>query len=243
MKKLLFTLAIGLVTLVSCESDLVSAPPNDSVGGGILLTKIVGVYNGVSVTTDLTYDGNKLVQISDDDGSSDTFVYANELLTQQTHTWNGGSIVETFEYDSSNRLEKIYQGGDLAYTYTYNADGTISKTENPGGSVAVSTYTNGNLVSETYTNGSVSSVTTYTYDTKNNPFTNIHQTDVFALLGYHNANNILVSATTGTAADSYDNSTTVYNSYNSSNFPVESSSIAAPGTPDEETSTAQYFYE
>jgi len=245
MKKVLFTLVIGFVVLTSCDSDLVNLPPDDSVGGGVLLKKVLGVYNGISVTTDLTYNGNKLMQISDNDGSIDTFVYTNELLTQSIHTFNGSSSVRTFEYDSSNRLEKRYHNGSLAYTYVYNSDGTISKTESTGGSVTVLTYTNGNLVNKAYTNttAGVSSVITYTYDNKKNPFANIHQTDVFALLGYYNVNNVLVSATSGSAADNYDNSTTVYGAYNSNNFPLEDSTITAVGTIDEETSTSQYFYE
>ena len=58
MKKLLFTLAIALTTLISCESDLVSAPPSDSAGSGVTTGNIVGVwkmisldYNGTTITT------------------------------------------------------------------------------------------------------------------------------------------------------------------------------------------------
>jgi len=58
MKKLLFILAIGLATLTSCESDLVSAPPSDSVGGGVTSSNLVGSwemtslnYNGTTVTS------------------------------------------------------------------------------------------------------------------------------------------------------------------------------------------------
>ena len=58
MKKILFTLAIGLATLTSCESDLVNLPPNDSVGSGVTSGNLVGSwkmislnYNGATVTT------------------------------------------------------------------------------------------------------------------------------------------------------------------------------------------------
>ncbi len=243
MRKTIFTLFVAAATLLSCSSD--DSPSNPPANDGVLLKKVIDTFEGgFVVTTELTYDGNKLTQISTDDGSTDTFVYTNGLLTQQTHTWEGSSSVRTFEYDANNRLIKRYHDGILAYTFTYNQDGTISKTESSGNSVNILTFENGNLISDAYTNNAGTDyVVSYTYDTKNNPFKNIHQKDVFALLGYYNANNVLASAASGTGVDNYDNSTTTYSSYNSNSFPVESSRVAAQGTIDEEITASQFFYE
>ena len=80
MKKLLFTLAIALTTLTSCESDLVSAPSNDNIVDGVLLKSVV---DSDGITTQFTYVGNKLIKFEDNDVSfSETFTYTGELLTQ-----------------------------------------------------------------------------------------------------------------------------------------------------------------
>jgi len=247
MKKLLFTLAIGLATLISCESDLVSAPPSDSVGGvndGVLLKKSIDN----NLTSNYFYDGNKLIRREDSDGGSETYTYTNDLLTKLVEVFPDPQGVldittQTFEYNSDNKLIKDIHDGVVAYTYVHNVDGTITETES-GGSVNVYTYENGNLMTQINTNGDNDYVSTY--DANNNPYKNMHQREVFELLGeYAYANNLLTSNYTG-SGPSYETITTTY-TYNDSSYPITSVEVltryANSTVQATETLNTQYFYE
>ena len=244
MKKLLFTLAIGLVTLTSCESDLVSAPPSDSVDGGVndgvLVTKII---DDTGIETDYTYNGNKLTKQEDNDGFSETYTYTGELLTKSVEVYEGITYIDNLEYDSSNRLMRVTDGdGIMKYEYTYNADGTITQTETSGGQT-IYTYVNGNLISEDYVGGEYDY--SFTYDDKNNPIKNIHQSEVFELLGYYAySNNLLTQQYDGNEA-SYETITTTY-TYNENGYPATSTEVLSiyfnSTLETNETITSQYFY-
>lgn len=244
MKKVLFTLAIGLATLTSCESDSETTPNNNAVG--VLLTKTIDTFDdGSTVTGTYTYDGNKLTEMSFDDGFRDEFTYTNGLLTKiEEYTDDVLDLTTVLEYDSSDRLIKetytfTGQASDVN-TFVYNADGTVTFNED-GGQIYVYSYSGGNNVSEDNTNGDGDY--TSTYDSKNGVFKNIHQREVFELLGYYaSVNNLLTyTNTSGTGYDDEDETNTY--TYNASNYPATSVQTYYAGTIDEETTNTEYFYE
>ena len=257
MKKLLFTLAIGLATLTSCESDLVSAPPSDSVGGaaydGVLLKKDIisnadGTVNNTSV---YTYNGNKItkiVNVSEYGTETAIYTYTDNLLTRidDEHVNPSGAIssdVDVFEYDSNNKLIKetttLSDGSVQINTYVHNADGTVTLNED-GGAIYIYTYSNGNIVSENHTNGDNDYASVF--DNQNGIFKNVHQRDVFELIGNYTFNNNLLSYTNTGGATYPDDETYTY-VYNPEGYPVTSTEVYAPGTAYAETTTIEYFYE
>ncbi|NQY29116.1 MAG: hypothetical protein HRT69_06550 [Flavobacteriaceae bacterium] len=264
MKKLLFTLAIGLATLTSCESDLVSAPPSDSVGGaaydGVLLKKdIISNADGtVNNTSEYTYDGNKIIKIvnvSEFGTETTIYAYTDNLLTRidDEHVNPSGAIsseVNLIEYDSNDRVIKetvTYEvGAPSVDTYLYNADGTVTYTEGVGsGNEGVSVFTllSGNLVSTVSTAPWGDYNYTYTYDEKNNPFRNIHQARVFALIGNLSTPNNVLTKTQTSGSDMGGNDEVNTHAYNPEGYPIASTEVYAPGTVYAETTTTEYFYE
>jgi len=259
MKKLLFTLAIGLAILTSCESDLVSAPPSDSVGAdgavydGVLLKKDI-IYNAdgtVNNTSEYTYDENKvtkIVNVSEFGTETTIYTYTNNLLTRidDEHVNPSGAIssyIDLIEYDSNNKIieEKttLSDGSVQVNTYVHNADGTVTLNED-GGAIYIYTYSNGNIVSEDHTNGDNDYVSVF--DDQKGFFKNIHQRDVFELIGNYTFKNNLLSYTNTGGSTYPDNETYTY-VYNTEGYPVTSSGVYAPGTVNAEATTTEYFYE
>jgi hypothetical protein len=259
MKKLLFTLAIGLATLTSCESDLVSAPPSDSIDGvssigdGVLLRKdIISNADGtVNNTSDFTYEGNKVIKIvnvSEFGTETTIYTYTDNLLTRidDEHVNPSGAIsseVNLIEYDSNNKINKetttLSDGSVQVNTYVHNTNGTVTLNED-GGAIYIYTYSNGNIVSENHTNGDNDYVSVF--DDQNGFFKNVHQRDVFELIGNYTFKNNLLSYTNTGGATYPDNETYTY-TYNSEGYPVTSIGVYAPGTVGAETTTTEYFYE
>lgn len=251
MKKVLFTLAIGLATLTSCESD--SDSNNSNSNEVVLITQSVDTYaDGSTTTVNYTYDGNKLVGTDASDGYEDTYTYTGGLLTkiEDTHGAPDEVDVSVLEYDSSDRLIKETVNYDdglevVVNTFVYNTDGTVTKNHGSEDVTSVYTIVSGNLTKTVYTdsNAGESSVTTVTYDNNNQPFKNIANADTFLLLGYSAFTNNQLSVTvTGSASYPEDNSNTVYNTFNSDDYPSKSTTTYMSGTVDEETQTTEYFY-
>lgn len=253
-KIILFTLAIGIATLTSCTEDdstTVITPVNDL---GMLVKKDIITYtDGSTDTANYTYDGNKLmrVEIVGDFGNGpeteiEEFTYTGELLTRIDEEYfdsmgNPVSNYTILEYDSSNRLiteTRYYSSNTDVNTYVHNTDGTVTFNED-GGEIYIP-YVNGNLITENNTNGD--SDYTSTYDDKNGAFKNIHQREVFELLGHYAFNNNLMSFT-NTGGLTYPNNETYSYTYNSADYPIASTNVYYPGTANEEFSSKEYFYE
>jgi len=251
MKKLLFTLAIGLATLTSCESDLVSAPPSDSNGGGVLLKKEILTYgSGGELTANYTYEGNRLMKIEDSDGEVVVYTYTDDLLTRMDVSGGAYTEYSIFEYNSDNKINKevtSYTGGATqTNSFSYDENGTVTKTEDVGSGaevVHVYTFSNGNLVTKASTSPSGAYSYTYIYDGKNNAGNNIYQANTFALLGYFSTPNNQLSCTQTSGADMGTSDDITTYTYNTANYPLTSINVYASGQPFEETTTAEYFYE
>jgi len=250
MKKLLFTLAIGLAILTSCESDLVSAPPSDSINDGVLLKRTIETsVDGSTFIIDYTYDGNKLVSIVDSDGYSENYTYTGGLITRVDEFESGvlDSYI-TYEYDSSDRLIKStisFSGGsEQVAISTYNSDGTITEVIDAI-SEFTHTYTGSNRVSyEGVTDGFSFS---FTYDDKNGPLKNVlgfleYSKDSGFADSFRN-NTLSSTQITGVTSSSFSDEFTNSYTYNSANYPVLLTHVGNLGTASEETTTTEFFYE
>lgn len=252
-------MAIGLATLISCESDSDTTPPPSDYDG-VLLTKTIDTFDdGSTLTSEFTYNGNKLVMVEDSDGESDTYTYTGELLTKIEETiYDADDVlvtdVITFEYDEQDRLIKLTtvfggEGNTQYEDFIYNSDGTITEKSynngNPSGQFTLNneltlTIVNGNPIKQE--NILENSVYEIAYDDKNGPGKNMHQIDVLVLAGYYATPNNEISSTqiSGANMGDYDETTTY--TYNPNNYPLTSSNIYGAGTLYEETQTTEYFY-
>ncbi|PHS10961.1 MAG: hypothetical protein COA88_01360 [Kordia sp.] len=102
MKKLLFTLAIGLATLTSCESDLVSAPPSDSVEGGggvvgVTTGNLVGSWDMIS----FNYDGTTVTTAQGVNITSDFVGQGSDYdyIIEFTEAPNNYSSIGTYDIE------------------------------------------------------------------------------------------------------------------------------------------------
>lgn len=247
MRKTIFTLFVAAATLLSCSSDDSLSNNPTPTNDGVLLKKVIDTFSDPSVgavTTDLTYDGNKLTDMVFSDGYSYKYIYVNDLLTT-VEDYDGTTLESTasLEYDSNNRLIKVttvFTGANtIIDTFTHNSDGTITENEN-GGAVYVYTFSNGNEITQDHTNGD--NDYTSVYDDKNGVFKNIHQREVFQLLGNYAFNNNLLSRTNTSGLTPNENEEATY-TYNSSNYPLTAVTVLEAGTVNEETTTSQFFYE
>jgi len=241
MKKLLFTLAISLATLTSCESDLVSAPPSDassstSNNDGILPTKVVIVDpNGATETIEYTYNGMTLIKEVSSDGSYYDYVYVDNKLTEINLTSpQNDNILESYTYDNEGRVATVSTNiigtGVYDYSLSYNADSSVIteiSTTIPGATASTTTISNGNMVGETG-GGSANEVITYTHDTMNAPFKNINNIDILVTINSENsynyqfnANNILTENTTSSMFSEVITNTYTYTDFNYPRTTVE----------------------
>ena len=252
MKKIILFLSV-ITLIASCSSDADPLPAIDVNANSVLVKKIIETEpSGNVITTEYTYDGNKLVKTTDNDGFYEKFFYTGDVITKIEFYNNTNQLEEQefFEYNSSQQLISFQnlilsfnQGKKEVYSYS-------------GSNVNVSYY-DGNVASQTnligtgvinFTNGVVSSLTknigtteifTYTYDTKNSVAKNVLGSNKVSIvldsdglywLGY--SFNILTETHTsgGTTTYSYV--------YNNQNYPVSSTAVEN----NIGTSTFQFMY-
>lgn len=185
MKKIVFALSAVCVLLTSCTGN--DDENNTSDSSGILLKKTVEVNSdGSGYTTDYHYDGNKLVDISDEDGKI-VFTYVGDLITKMEFKDSQGVSyqVDTFVYENERiasyvSIEPLEQIGRKE-VYVYNNDGTVGITNYSGNTTSQTLlggtgkvyFANGEISKiESVTDGFIET-TNYTYDTKNSPQKNI----------------------------------------------------------------------
>lgn len=203
MKRILLPLMAMSIALTSCsrDNDDVTNPIVNPVNTGILPTKIEG-----DITTNITYDGNKIVKWEDYD-----ITYTGDLISKITRY--GNNIRHFYFYNPDGTLKMtILDLGDIlhhspgyASYYTYKPNGIVevevhsisfergnydaSQLEKLN-KIFEGTYTmrNGNIYEarttsysiygdERYTKETIS----YEYDNKNNPYKNIKGLSALAL--------------------------------------------------------------
>lgn len=132
------------------------------------------LYEGV---VSYSYDGNKLLNITDDEsGEFVNYTYNEDNLISAVYP-SGGDVAE-FEYDNQGRIS-VYTYTDVddhspgqpevdVANFAYNQDGSVVQTWQGGVGQSGSPFffdQNGNITTAMEEN--------YTYDNKNNPFKNI----------------------------------------------------------------------
>ena len=202
MKKITYFISVFALLLNSCSHDIEpnmppsanpSNPSNPSKPSpsSILVKKTISNETGTTITSNLTYNGNKIVSIVDDSPEVDLFfTYTGDNITKIEYKLNDGTIdqVDNYSYDTNGRIISMVSTQPNANwgnkeTYAYNSDGTVSVN-----------YYSGDLLSQTnldqtgkvyFANGEVSKielfddlgnsedVILYEYDNKINPFKNI----------------------------------------------------------------------
>jgi uncharacterized lipoprotein YehR (DUF1307 family) len=249
MKKIILTLAIQFV-LNACSKDDSSTETPLADNSVVLLKKLVtknNINTDVS-TSEMTYDGNKIVQMTSSHGKI-VYTYTGNLITKtETSTTNSTAKQQTvYTYESDKLISSLFSTVNQIPSvtskidYTYNSDNTISyieteKTNINGIRTTITSgklyFSNGNLVKKESqqgdaTSGITNSSVEYLYDTKNNPFNNV--------LGYNKllesemgSNNLL--KTTGKSSYTLNGVTTQngdsvqnynYTSYNDKGYPLE----------------------
>ncbi|MFV8356991.1 hypothetical protein ACNQGB_12495 [Flavobacterium sp. XS1P32] len=129
MKKILSLFGAFIVVLTSCTND--DSEEKSLLPKTQIYTNASQPLENNSIT--YSYDANKIVDYTYDDGSKVVFTYTGELITKAIYTEIDGanvfSTTTTFTYEN-NKLKSFLEVPENAKrrkkTYTYNANGTIS---------------------------------------------------------------------------------------------------------------------
>ncbi|MCV9931827.1 hypothetical protein OIU80_05980 [Flavobacterium sp. LS1R47] len=252
MKKILCLFSAMSLVLASCSSN------DDNESSPILLQKIVYIGDdGTSSTSDITYDGNKIISIKAQDGSVYKYIYTGNLITKIEEIDEDGALDITTEYSYTNgKLVACIEKQTDAITfyktkYTHNADATVSYEEfrinavtgleTEGGTIGKFTFNNGNLVKDEKSYYGSERVITYEYDTKNDPLRNVLNHNLL-LDEDSNINNLIKETSTYKSGDNtYINTTTYTYKYDVNNYPTEKVVTYQAGT-STFTETSQFFY-
>ena len=258
MKKLFYFLSVSAFIFTSCSSDDDSSTPTPTPSSSVLVKKEIETYSdGTSTTYNYTYNGNKIVKISDTDGSVSNFTYTGDLITK-VETFEDDLLAyrETYQYNSANKLTKyvdleIESGYANRILYTHNADGSISYTsyvDDPDGESNFymdGIYTSSSYLENVIPGGSLpnySETFTSTYDDKNNPYKNIlgygNMNFADTREGYSLNNNAVMIMKTNSQNNSNITSSASTFTYNAANYPITETEVN-----DNETTTTQFFYE
>ena len=243
MKKLIYLLGITLILLQSCSSGDSS---DSSIGQSVLIKKIL--YDNGSFEN-FSYDGNKLLKISNEDGTSIVITYTGDLITKSEIRDKSNTLTGEFQTMSylNNRLaqHKNYDNNILFLKedYNYNSDGTRTingTTYNYINGSYEGTYVKkqyfdavGNIIKEEEglnANNIFETTTIYQYDTKNNPHKNITGWIIAEGSGGDGLFNNVIKETSGTIY-------TYKYEYNDQGYPISSTM-----TTGNSTYSSQYFY-
>lgn len=249
MKKIFALAAIALFTITSCSDDSSSSTDNNNGDtSGVLPTKIVVTADGQTITSLFTYNGRKLTNISNSDGTNEVITYTGDFITSWKK-FEGTTIVEEYNYTydaiTNNLKRETHTNHDTNSTdqtdFVHNQDGTIS-------------FNNVGIVSGKYTANSITLgdeqspyIVNYvvTYDGKNNPYKNITGLSKIYFWKYGYSTNFSQNVLTETRVISIDPVDDLLDSftytYNDLNYPV-SEVIRDHESNDVITSTTQYFY-
>lgn len=180
------------MVLASCSRDDGNSSNNDNSPDSTTLIfpeKIVTVNYVGHLSTDYTYNGNKIVSAISDNGYKNIYTYTGDLITKLVEIQSDGTVSTTEYFYSNGKLSsktRLTTGDVIKYqsNYTYNTDGTISYTEF---AITLSTgdrygpeytgkltFKDGNLIKdEKSQSGAYGTSSTYEYDTKNQSFKNV----------------------------------------------------------------------
>ncbi len=233
MKNFLCLLSAIALVFVSCSKD----DSSDSASS-ILVKKVTDIgSDGSSSTRSYVYNGNKIVSITDEDGSVLKYTYTGDFITKIEEIDKKGDLTVTTDYSYTNgkltnEIEKTPNGTYYFKTkYTHNADGTVSYdnfrgtnatgVEQEYGATGKYTFKDGNFVKLEVSYYGDERFYVYEYDTKNYPFKNV--TGLNLLLDDETtANNVVKeTSTSGSGANIRTSITTYSYKYDANNYPTE----------------------
>ncbi|MFP9118499.1 hypothetical protein ACLI08_11975 [Flavobacterium sp. RNTU_13] len=246
MKKILLFMAA--IAMASCSDDTPPTPTDDVTV--VLPSRIVTTKpDGTQLTATYTYSGNRITTTTYSDGTSESYSYIDQYLTEKRIYQNGGLIEkDVFLYDAAGFAGRVKNYYNLAnpsanYSvrslYTYSGT-TVSVTElkgdensqtTPYRTLTLTMATNGNIVK--YDDGTT--VINYSYDYFNNPFKNLYAYGILILSDYKGgANNV-----TGTQTTTGGTNVTTFTSYTyNMDYPVTATTSTADGS----QTVMQYTY-
>ncbi len=260
MKKITTTTLLILTLFINLSSC--SKEDTSNSADLLLPKKIVSENgNGKKTTTNISYDGNKIVETISDDGSKTVFTYTGNLITKEHSFRNGDSgVIEeqydyTYEKDNLKSFIYTHSGGHKSKgNYIYNSDGTINieyysinfdtgvETKSQYASLLI--FNNDKLVKTVDSNDFYITTTILEWDTKNSPFKNILGFNKLKAISSY-TNNIIKITQTKTYKTSQVQNTEVATyeyTYNTNGYPTSKKRTPKEEDFDEEY-TAQYFYE
>lgn len=180
MKKIIYVLLASSLLLLSCSS-------NDNSGNSnlVLLRKSTSSGTLGSETTNLFYNGNKIINAISSNGQETKFYYTGDLITKY-EIYENTILIRTvlFNYNSQNNL---ISGIELNHnnnqgtktTLTYNSNSIITYNMYDGDLTSqtglwvtfTATLSNGEIT--TFKDENSNSLSTCTYDSKNRTFKNV----------------------------------------------------------------------
>lgn len=231
MKNFLCLLSAVALVFVSCSKD----DSSDS-SSSILVKKITEFENGSPITRTVQYNGNKVVSITEEDGSQRKFTYTGNQITKIEEFDVDGLADGAVVYGYTNGLMTSYvEKYDDLYNhktkYTHNNDGTVSYEqfkvnietgiEEKYGQTGTLTFRDGNLIKAERSYSNFNSVEIYEYDAKNSPLKNVVGWNL--LLDDEPANNNITKRTytSGSGDNIHTDISTYEYIYDVNNFPIE----------------------
>lgn len=256
MKKMLI-MAVAAVFMMSCSgSDDTTPVQNETV----LVKKIIETDEDGTITTVLTYNGTKLVEITNNEGYRQVITYTGNLITEWK-SYQGTELVitDTYVYNTDNKLVTYtsIDNTEEAYhekiTYVHNADGSVDYKEYTGNtptSINVLSM-EGKILANKFTENvsfdgvNVTHTATFTFDGKNNPLKNVTGYDKIAFVNTMESLNHTENITSVTSSSSNNQSapkleTTYVYTYDAKNYPLTVVETDVIDT--NSTITTQYTY-
>lgn len=265
MKKLILTI-LASSFLLSCSSDSSNDDSNNPSGNGLLVkTRAIG-----SDVATYTYNGNKVVGYTTNNGGYGTATYNGDFISQLADfSSNNKFSLANYTY-LNNKLSaknKNTNYGNPPYTenstFTHNIDGSVTENKTRTTSTGVVSqfkykyyYTSGNLTKKEEFNSAMTLIytTTFTYDNKNSYGKNV--TGVIFLNGLdsspqaHNETGFVkINNVTGNIEETEQ----ITYTYNSQDYPISltnthtlyyinpQTGVNTPSTPDIYSETYTYY--
>lgn len=256
MKNCYLLLTAFVLALASCSGNDDAPVPTEPVTVKLVRQTVSTGWSGFSTTADWTYDGQKLVSIISDNGTSQYFTYDGDFIVGIETTNEFGEVThDIFEYDAQGRVAVHFDlsaawGRKEVYEYP-SADMIIvtryfgtNESQTQAVMNATMEVENGEVVHTKTTNldSGYSRTCDYTYDAHNSPTRNITGYDKLAGLLSTNQKGILRNVLTNTQLNEGSTESVLVTktySYDDQNFPIR---VASSDPLDGDSGIVQYTY-
>jgi hypothetical protein len=250
MKKIItLTIALSLF-LISCTSN--DSQTDNNTQSSVLLKKMIQTNSQGTITSDISYTGNKIINEVQTNGYEGKYFYTGDLITKfERYQNNVLKFSCIYNYNNNGKVISCnindvgYYSGTLSITYnsnvniTYNTIFTYTQSSTVENKTYTATIVNNEI--DTFTENGTNIVYSYTYDSKTNArknvegYNKIYLANIESIVGcYQNViqvkkNNVLTSSSIYT--------------YNSSEYPLTQTinSYSATGTI-QSTKSLSYYY-